>query len=183
MNQIHVMIDFETASQAHNAAPLSLGAHAFAGRLAYTDQYFYLKNSLASAEKLGLNVEKETMEWWDKQNPQIRADAFSGTMDLEELLSKFTAWCRFVSGDQLENICIWGNGADFDPIVLKHAYETHTSYPFNFRNHRCYRTINSIFDSVIPYPKYAERQHDALADAAHQSKRICHLIEKGIFQL
>lgn len=183
MTAIHVMIDFETASMNHNAAPISLGAHAFAGRLHYTDQYFHQKNSLASAEIMGLHVDKETMEWWDKQNPQIRADAFSGKQALVDMLEDFKMWCSKLSEGRLQDIHIWGNGADFDPIILKNAYETHTSYPFNFRNHRCYRTVNAIFDHLIPYPKYAERQHDALADATWQSKRLCHLISTGVITL
>lgn len=182
INTIHVMIDFETASNESNAAPISLGAVCFAGRTHHTDRFFERKNSLDSSERLGLHISKQTMEWWDKKvNPQTRAAAFSGTEKLEDVLEEFKTWCSSLGS--LQDIHIWGNGADFDPIILKHAYETHTSYPFNFRNHRCYRTVNALFDHCIPYPRYAERQHDALADATWQSKRISHLVSTGIITL
>lgn len=174
---IHIMIDLETVSTAHNAAILSLGAVCFAGRNPYSDSRFYAKISLASSEAIGLHVDKETMEWWDKQSPHERAEAFSGTEDILSVLDHFHSWvCKL---GPIENVHLWGNGADFDPVILRSAYETRTSYPFDFRKHRCYRTVNAIFDSFIPYPKYAEAQHNALADAQHQAKRIEHLVSTG----
>lgn len=174
---IHVMVDLETASTANNAAILSLGACCFAGRNPHSDSRFYMKASLASNEAIGLNVDKEVMEWWDKQSPHSRAEAFSGTEDVLSVLDHFHSWiCKL---GPIENVHLWGNGADFDLVILRNAYETNATYPFDFRKHRCYRTISSIFASFIPYPKYAEQQHNALADAEHQAKRISHLVNIG----
>lgn len=183
MTAIHVMLDLETVSTESNAAIISIGACAFAGRVPYSTETFHEKCSVASSEFMNLHVSKETMEWWDTQNPQIRADAFSGTAQLADVLQQFKEWCSHISDGELNNICIWGNGADFDPVILRNAYETRTDYPFDFRNHRCYRTVNALFGHLIPGPAHSEKRHDALADAIHQATRINHLIEKEIIRL
>lgn len=184
----HIMVDLETMSTEPNAAPLSIGAVVIQSgssdiviRGVDDGQTFYGKILPNSSESLGLHVSKETMQWWDIQDSAVRAEAFSGTTRLESILWAFMDWCQQI--DRLDNICIWGNGADFDPVVLKSAYETHTTYPFDFRNHRCYRTVNALFNHVIPYPKHPERAHNALEDARHQAKRLGHLVSHGYVEL
>jgi hypothetical protein len=44
--------------------------------------HFYQKCDPQDSERWGLHVDKSTMEWWDKQDPQVRAEAFSGTQPL-----------------------------------------------------------------------------------------------------
>lgn len=178
MTGIHVMLDLETASAEPNAAIIAIGAVAFAGRKAYSDQFFYSKNSLASAESLGLNVSRATMEWWNKpEHFHARAEAFSGQEDLQTTLAEFMQWCKTLG--PLAEIRIWGNGAAFDPVILKSAYETHTDYPFDFRLHRCYRTVNSLFNHFIPNVPFAGTRHSAIDDAKHQAQRISHLVSDG----
>ena len=165
--QTHIMIDLETTSTQSNAGILSLGAVVF-----YPDttisSHFYERASLRSSEQAGLHVSKETMLWWDKpENAIARVEAFSGTKDLWSLLSSFQDWVTQFPGD----IYLWSNGADFDLPILCNAYEEiHGLYPFDFRNHRCYRTLKSLIHPQFYSYITNNSKHNAISDALYQAK-------------
>lgn len=177
-DNVHISLDFETASIANNAAIAQIGAcvidpGAAMFNQAMQRQIFAAHVSVESCERAGLVVDKETLAWWDKQDPQLRARVFSGTMEIGEALSAFQNWCAQLveakKGTIKKNLFIWSNGADFDCVILKSAYELFDTYPFNFRNHRCYRTVRAIsgmeFLGIVN-----EGKHDALHDAVYQAR-------------
>src|SRR4051812_9428940 len=119
-----IMIDLETMSSAKDAAIISLGAVQFGhGVSPDSAVHFYQKCDPQDSERWGLHVDKSTMEWWDKQDPAIRAEAFSGTQPLAQMLTAFESWALNNFGD-LENVELWSRGSDFDLVVLPNAYYT-----------------------------------------------------------
>ena len=83
-------------------------------------------------------------------------------------LTEFTQW---VSG--IEAIKgVWGNGANFDNVILRNAYRNNQMLePWNFRQDRCYRTINAEFGQNITTPDIGVK-HNALDDAIYQASRL-----------
>ena len=162
---VHISLDLETASLGHNAAILQLGAVKIG-----TGDTYEAGISVHSNEQAGREFSKETLEWWDKQDPKLRKSVFGGVLQLREALDDFAAWAG-------PDAYLWTNGADFDLPILKNAYETYRTYPFDFRKHRCYRTLRSMLSiseevqmkagAELAYPNL--QKHNALHDALYQS--------------
>lgn len=171
MTRIHkLMIDLETASTENTAAIVQLAAVEFGIPHGVTPRTFNSYIALASCEAYGMHVSIATMEWWDKQDPVLRAKVFGGTTHIFNALEHFDNWCQTEFEGQ-ENIELWSNGADFDCVILKNAYETvGTGYPFDFRKHRCFRTLKSLappsLERLFPINP---TKHDALEDARNQA--------------
>lgn len=169
-----VMIDLETLSAQKDAAIISLGAVQFGhGVSPDSAVQFYQKCDPQDSERWGLHVDRSTMLWWDEQDPSTRAEAFSGTQPLGAMLSNFEQWMLNNFGD-LENVELWSKGSDFDLVVLPNAYYTCLStYPFNFRMHRCFRTLESLMNpGLLQLARNSQsniKKHNALADAQHQA--------------
>lgn len=175
---VHISLDLETASTATNAAILQIGAVCINNPSIYYSRYI----SPADNDKHGRHVDVATMEWWSKQDPQVRARVFNNPdpVTLEEALEYFVLWCKDLCAGDFSRIYLWSKGADFDLPILKSAYEIFGDYPFNFRNHRCYRTEMSAVDSVTQRRR-AEifladavnfQAHDALWDARLQARLL-----------
>jgi exodeoxyribonuclease VIII len=65
---------------------------------------------------------------------------------------------------------VWGNGADFDNVILGNAYlAVNKPRPWSFWNNRCYRTVRAMapnIDYVRPVIAH-HALHDARAQALH----------------
>lgn len=175
--QIHISIDLETMSTASNAGIVQIGAVALLGSAGNHEYSQYIDPK--SSEKAGLDISTETINWWSKQDADLRARVFGGTAGLVESLEDFTEWCRDVSSNRLEKVCLWSKGADFDLPILRSAYETYRTYPFVYYNHRCVRTLMAMFSEadlakMIKYGPYrtALTPHNALDDAKAQANFI-----------
>lgn len=176
---IRLMIDFETPSSDTTTAPLTFGAKQFAAfdEYNYLPPYpfpeFYARASLASIERRGFSISKETMEFWDKQDPTIRAEAFGGTADVASLIDSFIEWCTcYYGADNLKKIELWSRGADFDCKILQNVcMELWGNYPFDFRNHGCQRTLVKTLPSslIIANVPPQLHKHHALHDAKYQA--------------
>lgn len=178
-NDWHLSLDLETASLESNAAIVQIGATLW--KLGKEYHFFNCYVSLLSCEQLKLNISKETMEWWDKQEPTLRNKVFGGKVPIETALADLEDWISGITGDT-KSVHIWGNGADFDCVVLKNAYETFRTYPFNFRKHQHLRTLLAVVPEDIQLEAHlafshdfpAVQPHDALADATYQAYKINH---------
>lgn len=169
---IRLMIDFETPSTERTTAPLTFGAVQFGMPMSIALPEFYDKASLASVERRGFTISKETMEWWDKQDPVMRNEVFSGTQDVAELLDKFTTWCETLYGaENLKDIQLWSRGAGFDCEILQGVYmEIFGVYPFRYYNHFCQRTVEALMPPyIVQSLRKQENKHHALEDAKYQA--------------
>ena len=181
---IHISIDLETAATDPHAAIVQIGAACYqhtTGHDITTPEVasFNIHISLSHNEFHKRTVDKETMEWWDKQDRELCKRVFSGTAYLDTALASFVDWCATVSDGNLDRVVLWGNGCNFDNVILKDACEQFMSWPFNFRNDHHLRTLMAL----VP-PDVQERAHerfiappgtmphDALYDALYQLNMI-----------
>lgn len=186
VDAVHVVLDWEAMSTAHNAAPIQLAA--LTTELGYKSFDEYISPS--SSEAAGLHVDKETMLWWDKQDPTVRARAFGGTKELYDVVNSFMGWlARLVTDEQgtgeadWSRLFLWGNGVEFDLPILRNAHEAvfpHLKFPVSFRNFDHVRTlyrcvpgvilteVTTAFNATHPDAKV----HDAYYDAAYHSRLV-----------
>jgi exodeoxyribonuclease VIII len=164
-----IMMDLETLSTDNNALILSIGACQFdAGVPLVNNRTFYraVRQDLQES-KWGRSVSKATQLWWAGQSEAARFVFVDPTaVELDRALIDFTLW---LNGEVVE---MWGNGADFDNVILGSAYEaTHLSRPWSYGRNRCFRTLKNLGIPLAP-GEGAQRggtHHNALDDALHQS--------------
>jgi hypothetical protein len=186
-NAIHVAIDLETASTNSNAAIVQLAAcTSGVGSSPEFNEYI----SLVSNERALRHISKETMEWWNTQNAALRRRVFSGTQELQDVLERFHGWAVQISEGQTERIVLWGNGTEFDNVILQNAFECFGSWPFSYRNNQHMRTLMLTLPADLQlqlHEKFTAAnpnnvQHDAMWDARYQYHMIVHALRyRGLY--
>lgn len=170
------MVDLETLSLSSTPVLLSIGAVKF-DENGVGEEVFYERIARESCVGLGLIEDASTRAWWETQDPNVYAEALSGTRSLKEVLEEFTVWL----GDDAK---VWGNGACSDNVWLKSAYTVcGLEVPWKFWNDRCYRTVLAMFPKTEKIrPKVA---HNALEDAIAQAKTLVSILDsdEGAIQL
>lgn len=157
----HVMVDLEAADNGPRSAIVSIGATCFWGP--HRDQQFYTAIDLNSNWYTGLTIGADTMGWWDKQSPEARA-VFDdpNRIPLSQALVEFARWMR-----PFREPRIWGNGAAFDNVILRSAYDAvGQKAPWHFWHDRGFRTIKAMVGKPVEVRGTA---HNALADAIAQA--------------
>jgi len=164
----HIMIDIETMGQSADSAIVAIGAVAFDECGLGED--LYLRISLEEAAKYG-KIDASTVLWWLKQEDAAREEITKkGTFDPKEASYVLSHFIRGNS-DEDGNVCIWGNGADFDNVILANWYKVlDKPVPWMFWENRCYRTIKSLNRDIEM--KREGTHHNALDDARSQAKHL-----------
>ena len=158
----HCMVDLETLGTRPGDCILSLGAVLFNSSGTTSEMYMTINQD--SSRGIGMRAQKSTIEWWQKQSEEARADAFKGEFSIETALTMFSMWLP-------KDTCVWGNGANFDNVLLGSAYRlAKKEQPWEFWNDRCYRTVKALFPQV----KMARTgtHHNALDDAKSQALHL-----------
>lgn len=178
----HVMIDLETMGLRPDAAIVSIGAVRFerclgedlSNDIKVLDK-FHTAVSLRSCTSLGLTTDQSTVDWWQKQSAEARSSwQQDGAPTLPDALSAFNAWV--LQSGPASAIAPWGNGADFDLVLLKSAFNAiGADPPWRYYNQKCYRTIKSIFQ-VAELPRDGV-YHNALDDAVHQTTVLRQIVK------
>lgn len=162
-----VMIDIETLGTRPGSVIISLGAVFFSP----TDlgaKFYMVINQISARSVHSLTIDKRTVEWWDRQSPEARqvlddSQDFAKSKTLGEVLNGFNGFLKDPS------VRVWGNGASFDNVLLRCAYEAANIKPlWSFRADMCYRTLKNLFPDV-PSPDRLGTHHHALDDAIHQA--------------
>lgn len=165
MNRI--MLDIETLATGTNAAITSIGAVKFGGGEILDS--FYYRVDLDSCMNYGLEIHPNTIMWWMSQSDDARSELTnSDTTDIVLALE----WFSLFAGEDAE---VWGNGATFDNVNLRNAYEKcGLKTPWSFRKDMCYRTIKNLYPDIK-----LEREgthHNALDDAKSQAIHLMKMI-------
>ena len=165
-----VMLDLETLSTKSNACILSIGA-CFFNEETIGAEFYQPVWVLGQNTKYGRHVSTETVEWWSKQSEEARKVFHEPAVDLQQALLSFRKWVyENADGEKIE---MWGNGADFDCVILGNAYEAvGVEKPWSYGLNRCYRTLKNVV-KLRPGFGIPERQgihHNALADAIYQAQ-------------
>lgn len=106
----HGMIDLETLDTSPRCTVLTVGGVKF-------DPYstnephseFYFRLDLDEQDRLGRTVTDDTIEWWAKQDPRVKEEAFreDDRVGLKHFLDHLTKWMVGVD-------VLWGHGYGFD---------------------------------------------------------------------
>lgn len=174
----HVMIDLETLGTSAGCTILSIGAVAFG--LAGVGPELHVIISRDSCAKNGLAEDQDTLAWWMQQSREAQETldhATEGGLLLNEALMQLTNFMGLVSGHNLRNVKVWGNGADFDLPILAAAYKKSIvgETPWRFFNARCYRTLKNMLPQV-PMPERVGTHHNAVDDARTQALHAVKLL-------
>ena len=160
----NIMLDIETMGTNNEAAIISIGAVRFDGY--GLGEEFYETINLESAIEYGGIVDGNTIMWWMNQSPVARKQFDEPGDDICNVLRLLSM--RITKKDR-----IWGNGSDFDNVILASAYKNaNIELPWKYYNNRCYRTIKNINKDVK-----MDRigiHHSAIDDAKSQA---LHLID------
>lgn len=172
----HVMIDLETLGTDPDAVILSIGAVSFHPHHEGVEGEFHARVDLASALRAGLTVTAGTIEWWMTQDRTQARQALLAlpAVPLDKALRDFVQWFGPSSRP------IWGNGAAFDNVILRSAFDrAGIACPWSFWDDRCYRTVK-MFTPVVPLAR-SGLHHDALDDARSQALHLQAIIQqKGL---
>jgi hypothetical protein len=143
MNKMDVMIDLETLSTRPNAVILVIAGVKFnrSGNLTELKEMdtFYRRITIDSCLTWGMHTDSDTRKWWDKQDPEIRAEAFGEPReDLFVALREFIAWYG-------NSRWIWSHGATFDIVIMNEAFRAcGMQEPWKFWDCRDTRTLYDI---------------------------------------
>lgn len=161
-----VMIDLETLSKRKHAVILVIAGVRFYRENINSSlkelSKFYVRIDIDSCTKLGMHVCEDTKEWWDKQSPEVREEAFGKTrVSLKKALKKFSEW--FEGSEK-----IWGNGSGFDCSILAEAYDRcGMKAPWRYYHERDVRTIFDLAN-VNNWDLPNNLKHHALYDCWRQ---------------
>ena len=162
----HIMLDIETLDTAPSAVILSIGAVKFDPTTnSPLGDKFYKAITVQSNLDAGRTISGNTLSWWMKQDDQARAVFNEPRVSLDVALHALHEF--FDHGDYK----VWGNGADFDNVIVKHAFEMMGwKTPWEFWNNRCYRTLKATL-KASKMPTF-EGKHNALVDACAQALHL-----------
>jgi hypothetical protein len=180
----HIMCDLETLGQTPGCVILSIGAVEFdpSGKCALDDGMYTVLNTDDCCDHY-LHIDAEgpdsTVAWWEKQGEEARKVLFAArdtktSVPLKLGLEQLNKYVTRFGG--VKDVCVWGNGSDFDNAILAVAYRMADMKPsWHFTNNRCYRTLKNI----CPGPKVARAgtYHHALDDAKTQALHAIQLIK------
>lgn len=160
--KVEVMIDLETLGTSPGCAILSIAAVPF--NIYSPIEDFYERVASASCIECGLVVDDATVQWWNKQDPAARTEAFGGETLIATALTNLTYYLN-----SLGDIRVWGNGASFDVPILEAAYKKlNLPVPWKYYDSMCYRTLKNLYKG-IPAGENTKK-HNALEDARHQAQ-------------
>lgn len=172
-----LMIDLETMGNNPNAPIVAIGAVFFDPATGESGPEFYAAVSLKSSMECGAVPDAETIDWWLGQSQEARdAIRLKGAEQLRVVLGDLAGFIQR-HADNPRYMKVWGNGASFDNVILRSAYQA-VGYqvPWPFWNDADVRTMVSLgrllgFDPKRDMP-FDGVAHNALADARHQVKYV-----------
>ena len=177
-----VMLDLETMGNGNNAALVAIGAFKFdlhnpqPFEAIEEEQKFYRGVDLASCVRAGLEIDASTVIWWLKQSDAARS-AIGAGIPLDLALAHFT---QFMAGAKFS---LWGNGATFDNVILRNAYnKLHLAAPWHYTDDSCYRTMKNQFGRAVGMNRVGTAHNaldDAISQALHLQKIMAHIKGAG----
>lgn len=173
-----VMMDLETLGSGPTAAIVSIGVVKMTDRILDT---FYVVVDAASCVEAGLVMDVPTIQWWLRQSQEARNSISSAeaALPLRHALGYFREWLGDWGGD--EDVEFWGNGANFDNVILASAYSAlRMERPWKYFQDRCFRTLKKLHPEVPAADRPESGKHNALEDALHQAEHLLRIYAKRL---
>ncbi|MGJ0580770.1 3'-5' exonuclease [Xenorhabdus bovienii] len=182
----NLMLDLETMGTATDSAIISIGAVFFNPATGELGSSFYSPVDLTSSMQSGGAVDGDTIRWWLRQDSEARvAIAVDGLPSITEVLFELEEFVNKNTKYNTHGLKVWGNGASFDNVILRSAYDREKIKPlWRWNNDRDVRTIVELGRAIGFDPKYnmpfEGSRHNALDDAIHQAKYVSIIWQKLI---
>lgn len=168
---MHFMVDLETLGTNPNSVIVSIGVVAFDETTVLST--FYREIDISSCKLYGFDVDFDTIKWWMGQSDEARK-VFKGESHIVNALDELTEYVKVYQSTPY----IWGNGANFDNVILRNAYNrVGFEAPWKFYNDRCFRTVKAKYKNVAILREGTH--HNALDDALYQVKCFHEYIKLG----
>ncbi|MEC9752782.1 3'-5' exoribonuclease [Escherichia coli] len=177
---IHLMIDLETMGKNPDAPIISIGAIFFDPQTGDMGPEF---SKTINLETAGGVIDRDAIKWWLKQSREAQSAIMTDEIPLDDALLQLREFIDENSGESF--VQIWGNGANFDNVILRRSYERQgIPCPWRYYHDRDVRTIVELgkaidFDARTAIPFEGER-HNALDDARYQAKYVSAIWQKLI---
>ena len=174
----HIMLDLETLDTTPNSVVTAIGAVAFDPLSDKLGAKFYaeLTDDLKIQQAHDRTISADTVVWWMRQS-QAAQQLFSPTVGTAadaryQTVEALEMFQKFVDANGGRDVEIWGNGADFDNIILGSLYEDFgLKKPWSYSRNRCFRTMKNMPGAVGRIQREGVH-HNALDDAVHQAKHL-----------
>ena len=172
----HVMLDLETLSLEQNAVVTAIGAVVFDPFTGETDPLpFYTRLDIFPQLVVERAVDIETIKWWKTQHEALKQQSNDPTVSTVEALNRLLAWMSTYI-DNFDNICLWGNGKEFDNVILRNLYkDMDITFPLPYWADMDVRTITQLidYDDVkINAGDFKGVKHHPLDDCNYQVKLV-----------
>ncbi len=152
------VLDLETLSADPKAAILQIGVTCIETKRTIGIQ---IGEALASTNS-NFATGRATYDWWLKQDEAVRAEVFATGVDYPLAVGALDLWLleqSQLTSVPLKDAIVWANDPEFDCVILKHLHSAYDyAYPFNFRNHRSFRTLHAQMQETLGYSVWS---HDA----------------------
>jgi exodeoxyribonuclease VIII len=175
------MLDLETWGVSPYSTIIAIGACAFDPYTDQQDKIITDRFEVAIAPvNAGLRVDADTLMWWMNAERDAARSVWlkMPKVSTHVALDGFSNWLRSLnSGSESRDLRIWGNGAGFDNVLLRQAYEMASrEVPWSFWHDRCFRTLRALL--TLEEGQYLGTQHTALADAENQAIRANQIVRR-----
>jgi exodeoxyribonuclease VIII len=168
-----VMLDLETMGNGPDAAIVAIGAVEFDLKSGEIGERFYAVIDLESSVEFGGVMDAETVLWWLKQTEAARAEFSRGGAPIADVLCDFARWLH----RRGEDVHLWGNGANFDNVILASAYRRmNMGPPWEYWNDRCYRTMKGMVPDIRR--ERLGTKHNAADDAETQARHLIRIMAR-----
>lgn len=193
MDFSHIMLDLETLDVKPSAVVVSIGAVAFDPASPAIGEQFYAEltipsnpsagytGGLTSQMKLGRTIGGDTAQWWLQQSSEAQAAFVASPAHADRFAPEHALmlFAQFIARNGGKDAQIWGNGSDFDNVILGSMYETYgIQRPWSYSKNRCFRTINALpKDKNFVKPEREGVHHHALDDALYQARVLQEIVK------
>lgn len=174
----HIMLDLETLDTASSAVVISIGAVAFDPYTNALGDKFYVEmtEDIAAQQARGRTISGDTVRWWMQQDALAKRvfsvpppDGVLRASTLEAL----SGFALFVAANGDRDAELWGNGVDFDNVILGSLYDAFgLRKPWSFGRNRCYRTMKNLGIGPRKPANHTGIPHNALDDAVTQAVHL-----------
>lgn len=172
---MNLMIDLETLSTQPNAVVLSIGAVLFDEN----DIHGTFYATCSAKYQTNRDINHETVFWWMNQSDDAKDLFKTNAIYTGNGLTDLLNWLYIEKRLKQEKIKLWGNGSDFDNVILNDYLVENYFEPFKHHNNRCFRTIKNILplaDNEKPMRQGVH--HNALDDAIYQTHYLQAICKK-----
>lgn len=174
----HIMLDLETLDTTSSAVVISIGAVAFDPHTKELGEKFYVEftTDLQAQQRLGRTISADTVTWWMQQGAaakQIFADPAPEGVRRVSTAQGLAEFASFVARHGGKKVELWGNGADFDNVIIGSLFDTFGLVkPWSYSRNRCYRTMKNL--GIGPRRPLVREgtHHNALDDAITQAVHL-----------